>query len=388
MKAQGDQGGTTSETAHVEYENSANLGQIRRDEEDSHHDEKGVDASGDIAAQLVDSVIAGAITPDQEKVVLRRIDCALMPVIFVAMTFQYMDNACLTGAALFGILTDLNLVEISFSGGEPVIDSIRFSYCSLIFYWGYLIGLLPGVYFSQLLPLGKYVSVAMVLWGGVTVCTVAVNSFEGLLVLRFFLGVTEAAIAPAFSLITATWYKSQEQPLRFAIWYSSAGFGTLVGTLLLYAIGQINGPLAAGGISLWLLAVSPLSGRVVAVERMRWEQSGVENKTVKVEQIKEAFTDPKIWFYIIATFLCNFTNGLVTGFESIVVKSFGFSSLRTILLLGGAGAWVFVFLLVGGTISCYIRNTRTLIGMFCCLPVIAGSVMVWQSDDWSVVKDL
>lgn len=112
MKDQGDQGGTTSETAHVEYENGANLGQIRRDGEDSHHDEKGVDASRDIAAQLVDGVIAGAITPEQEKVVLRRIDCALMPVMFVAMTFQYMDKACLTGAALFDILTDLKLVEM------------------------------------------------------------------------------------------------------------------------------------------------------------------------------------------------------------------------------------------------------------------------------------
>lgn len=185
----------------------------------------------------------------------------------------------------------------------------------------------------------------MVLWGGVTVCTVAVNSFEGLLVQRFFLGVTEAAIAPAFSLITAMWYKRQEQPLRFAIWYSSAGFGTLVGTLLLYAIGQINGPLAAwryqfmvigsltsvwGIVMFFLCPDSPLTAyflsaeqKVVAVERMRWEQSGIENKTVKVEQIKEAFTDPKTWFYIIAAFLCNFTNGLVTGFGSIVVKSFG-----------------------------------------------------------------
>ena len=57
----------------------------------------------------------------------------------------------------------------------------------------------------------------MFLWGGVTVCTVAVNSYHGLLAQRFFLGVTEAGIASAFSLITAMWYKRREQPLRFAI---------------------------------------------------------------------------------------------------------------------------------------------------------------------------
>jgi MFS family permease len=145
--------------------------------------------------------------------------------------------------------------------GDLVIDNMKYSYCSLIFYWGYLLGrtyfstpqsfyqthshlllltdknsVLPGVYFSQRFPVGKYVAIVTILWGGVTVSTVAVKSYEGLMVQRFFLGVTEAGIAPAFSLITAMWYKRQEQPLRFAIWFSAVGLGTLVGTLLLYAM--------------------------------------------------------------------------------------------------------------------------------------------------------
>lgn len=185
----------------------------------------------------------------------------------------------------------------------------------------------------------------MFLWGGVTVCTVAVNTYQGLLIQRFFLGFAEAGIAPAFSLITAMWYKRQEQPLRYAVWYSSAGMGTLFGALILYAIGQIKGSLAPWryqfmiigsvsslwGVALWfLLPDSPLTAyfltteqKVIAVERMRWEQIGIENKTIKMEQIKEAFKDPKTWFYVLMTFLCNFTNGAVTGFGSIIVKSFG-----------------------------------------------------------------
>ena len=73
--------------------------------------------------------------------------------------------------------------------------------------------------------------------------TVAVQSYQGLLVQRFFLGVTEVGVTPAFSLITAMWYKYQEQPLRYAIWYSAVGIGTLVGALALYDIGQIHGAL-------------------------------------------------------------------------------------------------------------------------------------------------
>jgi hypothetical protein len=37
----------------------------------------------------------------------------------------------------------------------------------------------------QKVPLAKYVSVMMTIWGGVTVCTVAVHSYQGLLVQRY-----------------------------------------------------------------------------------------------------------------------------------------------------------------------------------------------------------
>ena len=44
----------------------------------------------------------------------------------------------------------------------------------------------PAVYMAQRFPLGKYVGTIITLWGGVTVCTVAVKSYEGLLVQRYF----------------------------------------------------------------------------------------------------------------------------------------------------------------------------------------------------------
>lgn len=75
--------------------------------------EKGIHAnSGDIAAQLVDTAIAADITPEQEKAVLRRVDMFLVPVMFLSFAFQFLDKACLTGAALFGILTDLDLLQM------------------------------------------------------------------------------------------------------------------------------------------------------------------------------------------------------------------------------------------------------------------------------------
>jgi hypothetical protein len=97
---------------HVEEVNKRNSSSIGHNDEEAYHKEKRGNPSGDIAAQLVDDVIAANISPEQEKAVLRRVDCVLMPVMFISFAFQFMDKACLTGAAMFGILTDLHLVEL------------------------------------------------------------------------------------------------------------------------------------------------------------------------------------------------------------------------------------------------------------------------------------
>ncbi|KAG0646455.1 putative transporter [Hyphodiscus hymeniophilus] len=261
---------------------------------------------------------------------------------------------------------------------------------------------LPGVYFSQRFPLGKYVAIMMFLWGGVTVCTIAVNSYQGLLAQRFFLGVTEAGIAPAFSLITAMWYKRSEQPLRFAIWFSATGISVLIGSLIFYGIGHIEGRLSAWryqfmivgcfscvwGICLWfLLPDSPLTAfflsrdmKVVAIERMRQEQIGIENKRFKWDQVREAFKDPKTYLYMVMLFAINLANGAASGFGSIIVQSFGFTTFKTILLLGVAGVFVFVFTLGTGLVSAFWPNKRCYAAMFCCLPVFTGAFMIWRSD--------
>ncbi len=68
--------------------------------------------SGDIATQLVDIFNQRNITPAQDSQCLRRIDLVLMPVMFLSFAVQYLDKACLTSAALFGIVEDLDLYKV------------------------------------------------------------------------------------------------------------------------------------------------------------------------------------------------------------------------------------------------------------------------------------
>lgn len=88
----------------------------------------------------------------------------------------------------------------------------------------------PSSYIIVRLPIGKYISVSVYvfppykmrrdfdtisfLWGGILMCHAACSNWNGLMTVRFFLGVGEAAIAPGFTLLTGMFYKREEQPLR------------------------------------------------------------------------------------------------------------------------------------------------------------------------------
>jgi hypothetical protein len=97
--------------------------------------------SGDIATLLVNADSSNiTVTPELNRRCLLRIDLILMPIMFISFGIQYMDKSCLTGAALFGIVEDLNLYKIVEFDGQPALDLSRYSYTSLIFYWGFLLG--------------------------------------------------------------------------------------------------------------------------------------------------------------------------------------------------------------------------------------------------------
>lgn len=55
-------------------------------------------------------------------------------------------------------------------------------------------------YFSP----SKWISRIMVSWGIITICTAAVSSYGGLLVVRFFLGLAEAGFFPGLVYISSS----------------------------------------------------------------------------------------------------------------------------------------------------------------------------------------
>ncbi|KIM92813.1 hypothetical protein OIDMADRAFT_139014 [Oidiodendron maius Zn] len=361
-----------------------------------------IQPSKDIGAQFLARAASTQFTVEDENRVIRLIDRVLLPIMFISFGLQYMDKVLLNGASQFGIVQDLGLYDIVVIDKAPRLSLNKFSNVTLIFYWGYFVGSFPAVYLAQRLPTGKFSAIAIMIWGAVTMTTASVKTYAGFMVQRFFLGVCEAAISPAFSLITAMWYKPTEQPLRIAVWYASTGLGGLVGSIATWGIGHIAGALhpwqyqfiilgaitvAWGFVVLYLLPDNPVQARflsqmqrTIAVERMRRGQTGIENTHFKSYQVKEALLDPKTWLLVVMTLSIQMVNGAVSGFGAIIVSSFGFNGLHSVLLTGGLGGIVFVLLLGFGLWAIYVPNQRTYIIMFACIPTIAACIIMWKSS--------
>jgi len=264
-----------------------------------------------------------------------------------------------------------------------------------------LAGLYPMAFTLQRFQLGRILGPIVIVWGIIAMLTAAVKSWQGLFVQRFFLGFVESIIPTAYMCIVSSYYTQQEQALRQSWWFSSTGGWTIIGGAINYGFAQITSGsltrwqyiyLLAGAITIlfgvicfavpnsavtaWFLTPEE---RVVAVERLRRGQTGVRCQKLKASQLREAILDVKIWLVAFMMAGAYTVNGAVSGFGPLIVSTFGYTTLESILFQFPLGAVVFIFILLTGYLSSRIPNIRILLLILCCLPVIAGCAMIWKS---------
>ncbi|KAG0157356.1 hypothetical protein PDIDSM_4541 [Penicillium digitatum] len=352
------------------------------------------------AALAVVGEFAQEIDPVVEKRVLRKIDLYLMPAACYGMV--YYDKAILGSATLFGMTTDLGLLVKDNSTTPPSVDTSRLSWATSIFYFGMLTGLYPMTFILQRFNTRTVLGPVVLTWAIVCAATAGVSTWHGLFVQRFFLGFIESAIPTGFMTIVSGWYTQEEQALRQAWWFSGTGWFTIIGGALNYGFGQITAGslkrwqyiyLLAGALTflfgLWCCTMpnSPVSAwfllpeeRRVAVERLRKGQTGVRCQKIKFNKIKESVMDIKIYLVAIMMAAAYTINGAISGFGPLIVSTFGYDTLHSILFQFPVGGICVIFIPLSGYISTVIPNIRIPLLITCCLPVIAGCAMIWKSQ--------
>ncbi|KAK5723959.1 hypothetical protein LTR17_013801 [Elasticomyces elasticus] len=328
-----------SSTLEAGYEKGRDVTHAETASATEHHSKWKVSKAGDgdVAMALFNSPdeIHEPIDPAEEARVVRKIDFMILPYLAVCYAFFYIDKTTLSYAAIFGIRDDLKLV------------GTQYSWLSSIFYFGFLAWALPTNLLMQRLPIGRYLGFNIFLWGVFLMIQAAAKNFAGLAALRAFAGAAEACSDPSFMLITSMWYTRRQQPIRMGLWYTANGFGIALGGLLGFGIGHIGGALPSwkfliigalccvwGVVMFIFLPDSPVTAKGltqrekrIAVERLRDNQTGVENKHFKWYQVVDAVTDIKLYLFFFLGVVGNVPNGGISNFGTLIIKGFGFSTL-------------------------------------------------------------
>ncbi|EPS95177.1 hypothetical protein FOMPIDRAFT_1025921 [Fomitopsis schrenkii] len=339
----------------------------------------------DVAAQLVAGK-DGVVDPAEAKRVRQKVDWRLLPLMCILYLMQFADKTTLGQSAVLGILEDAHL-------GQN-----QFDWLSTVFYLSFLAFQLPQNYALQRFPVGKWVSINIFVWSIALLCHAAAKSFGTLLVCRLFLGIAEGAITPGFMIVTSMFYTRAEQTRRVGYWFLMNGTAIIFLGLVAYGTLHIkHGALAPWqwlmiitGVITFITSIlfwfffpdSPATAsfltqeeKVVAIERIKVNQSGVENKHLKREQVIEVFRDPKTYLFFFFAAISNVTNSL-SNQRQLIVKEFGFSSIDTTLLGCVDGVAEIIWIFVGTTAASYWRGGQAYMGCLHYLVAILGAILV------------
>lgn len=180
---------------------------------------------------------SGSVAPtSEEKRILRKIDLNILPILTLLYLLSFLDRSNIANAKLEGLTTDLH------------ISNNAYLWTLTIYFFGYVLFEIPSNIVLKRFTPRIWLPTLMILWGIVGVSMGLVHDFGGLLVARFFLGVTEAGLFPGVVYYMSMWYARHEQHYRVSLFFSAASLSGAFGGVLAFAIGKMDG---IGGKAGW-----------------------------------------------------------------------------------------------------------------------------------------
>ncbi|GJN68466.1 hypothetical protein PLICBS_002509 [Purpureocillium lilacinum] len=331
---------------------------------------------------------AVVIDDETNKRLFWAINKHVLPFMLGTYFCQTLDKGTMGFASIMGIIPDAGL------------EGNKFNWVGTVLYMGALVGEYPTNFLIQKLPVGKYLAFNVGCWGAVVACSAAANNFPSLMVVRFLLGLFESVVQPAFIVITSMWYTKQEQMILVSLWYSMMGIQLMLGGMIAYGVSHYSGALMkswqllfmvlglatvvwAACLAKWL-PDSPMKAKCfnedekrLMVERVRANETGIQNRKYKKPQIKEALTDPVVWCYILLQLTSTLIIGGLSTFSNLIIKSFGFTYLQTQLLNIAQGA-VTIGVMVGGAWTATVTRQTAFVMHGWSVPAIIGTAVIYS----------
>ncbi|KAJ5003753.1 hypothetical protein K4K48_011246 [Colletotrichum sp. SAR 10_66] len=252
------------------------------------HDEKSVKGEAVVSG---DYSGAAEKTDPVEIALVRKLDRRIMPILWAMYFLNYLDRNALPQARLNTLEEDLNL------------KSVEYNTAISILFVGYLLmqGSVPSNMFLTRTKPSAYMSICMIGWAAISAATAGVKNYSGLVACRFFLGFVEAHVGRLFIIE-----------------------GSVTALVAIFGFFLLPDDPSE---TRWLTEEE----RKLAVERIRRDTVGHQERGSTWEGLKQACKDPKTWLFCLMQNLhisaCSFNN-----FFPTIVRSMGFRSTTALLL--------------------------------------------------------
>ncbi|KAL4929302.1 major facilitator superfamily domain-containing protein [Aspergillus undulatus] len=298
---------------------------------------------GNQAAGRTDYTGASAKTDPAEIRLVRKVDFIMMPVLWLMYWFNYLDRNAITVARLDDLEAELGLSDT------------QYQTCVSILFVGYILGQIPSNMLLTRLRPSLFMSFCMALWAIVSTLTSITHDFKGLLLTRFFLGITEAPFYPGALYMLSIFYTKKEIATRISILYTGNICGTAFAGLIAIGVFRMGGTSGLSGWR-WLFIIQGIitfiisvigafvlpdepgntrwltpAERELASDRMKRDTVEVRDDTAVWTGLREAAADSRLWI-LVAMQHFHMAASNYKNFFPTIVETLGFTENVTLAL--------------------------------------------------------
>ncbi|KAI8231095.1 putative transporter [Colletotrichum sp. SAR 10_96] len=292
------------------------------------------------------------IDPVAEKKLLRKLDFWLAPMMIICFLVAYLDRSNIGNAAIAGMNEDLNLT------------GNRLNVAVTVFYVTYITFEIPASLILKKARPSRLIPFFILAWSATVVGSAFVTNYASLLATRLLIGMFESGLFPCLTLYLSTFYKREEQARRISYLFVAAALSGAFGGLLAYGLTSLHGASGLAGWR-WLFLIEGVISLAVGLAiivllpdsfetakwlteddknlmRIRAEQARVyqgESENFDKTEVKLAFMDPKVWLSAACQFCANTCSFGFGTFLPVIIRGFGYSSIKTQLLTVPVYIW-------------------------------------------------
>ncbi|KAF1958421.1 MFS general substrate transporter [Byssothecium circinans] len=293
---------------------------------------------------------------EHEKKLALKMDLYVLPVLAVMYLFNALDKGNLGNAK-----TDTLEKDLKFKPGQ-------YNAMLSIFYAPYVLFSPPFAMLGKKYGPHRVLPIMMFSFGSMTLLSASVHNWSGLMALRWFLGMAEAAFFPLVIYYLTTFYRRGELARRLALFYAASNIANAFSGLLAFGVFQIKSNLAGwrylfliegactvlfSFFTYWYLPKSAYEAwflnedeKKLAFTRIQIDSSSVVGEKFDLKEALKIFKMPAAYGFLAIEICLGVPLQSVSLFMPQIVGALGYDKIKTNLYTVAPNIVGAVFLLI------------------------------------------